>query len=161
MWGSFLESSPHSMALGVPWWAGITRGDSDATLPFAPALQGPQEGQHPLWLGTELSECSIPREGRPSRQAGRDPELCHRVSPAAWLWGEVKGEVPGVGKMRTLFGFVQREGGKQPSSSGWSVEVSDGGVYFGRLMAGIELCHPRHVRINHPLFSGSAMISSL
>lgn len=61
--------------------------------------------------------------------------------------------------MRTLFGFAQKEGGKQPRSSWWSVEVSDGGVYFGRLMAGIELCPPRHVRINHPLLLGSAMIS--
>lgn len=41
--------------------------------------------------------------------------------------------------MRTLFGFVKNEGEKQPVPSRWSVEVSYGGVYFGRLMTGIEI----------------------
>lgn len=48
-------------------------------------------------------------------------------------------EVLGVGEVRTLFGFVRKEGGKQPISSRWSVEVSYGRVYFGRLMTGIEI----------------------
>lgn len=63
--------------------------------------------------------------------------------------------------MRTFFGFVQKEGGEQPSSSRWSVEVSGGRVYFGRLMAGTEICHPGHVRINHPSFQGAPRFSSL
>lgn len=48
------------------------------------------------------------------------------------------GDVPGVGELSTLFGFVKK-GEKQPVFGRWSVEVSYGGVYFGRLMTGIEI----------------------
>lgn len=43
-----------------------------------------------------------------------------------------------VREVRTLFGFVRKEGEKQTICSRWSVEVPSDGVYFGRWMTGIE-----------------------
>lgn len=48
-------------------------------------------------------------------------------------------EVPGMGGGEDPFWLCHQAGEKQPISSRWSVEVSYGRVYFGRLMTGIEI----------------------
>lgn len=98
----------------------------------------PRGWEHLLWLGTVwgrgrqgLSESGISGEGR-------DPELPLAGQPSRGAG--CGGGGPRSGGSEDSFWLRQKEeGGKQPISSRWSVEVSYGGVYFGRLMTGIEI----------------------
>lgn len=112
MWGSFLGSSPSLDGSGGAQVGRHYKGRFRCNPPFAPALQSPQEGQCPLWLGTELSECSVPGEGRPSGQAGRDLELSHRVSPRSLAVGRSERGSPGSGGDEDSFWLCPKRRGK-------------------------------------------------
>lgn len=118
-----------------------------------------------LWFQPELSEglrytqtlCRPPGGGstcsgweRSGGEAGRGSQKaaflvragtrsCHwQVSPAVGP-GVGRGGPRSGGSEDSFWLRQKEEGGKQPISSRWSVEVSYGGVYFGRLMTGIEI----------------------
>lgn len=76
-------------------------------LSSAPALQSPREKQRPLWLGT------VPRHGQQKLSGGcRDPERSCRVAQQPGC-GET-----GVREVKTLFGFVKKEGKTSPFPAG-------------------------------------------